>query len=452
MYLRGGGYITEEHTKQTTYTKSLNSIRIVSGNMTLAFSINSGIFDNRSVLTNRYTPSEIVGREEELQEYVSQLTPAVNGNQPNNIFIYGNAGVGKTSCTQYVLREASRAAEQGGNSFNTFHVNCDGASTGYQAAIKIDSVIRKSYYGVGKNDRVDGIEPARNGVPTAEVFERLLQLIDTISGVCIIVLDDVEKIEPNELSDVLYQLTRSESQSVTCQTSVGTVLISSRSDYLSSLPSDIQSSFGGHTIQFPAYTVNELVNLLQERIDSAFETSNVVNDNVVMECASIAADDGDARRALELLRVAGDIAVENNNEQVSQDCLEKAKSRVLEGEIEMYINSLSEQQKVVMYALLITIEKAGTQPRTKEIYQAYTDLVSYVGMRENSYRRIQQILNDLYNNGVVNRMEYNGGRGESGGKFYTYGYLYPNNLIIDLLDNTIEMCGVHQSIESYVTN
>lgn len=417
--------------------------------MSLTFSIHSGIFDNRSVLTNRYTPSDIVGREEELNEYVSQLTPAVNGNQPNNMFIYGNTGVGKTSCTQYVLREASRAAEQGGNSFNTFHVNCDGASTGYQAAIKIDSVIRQSYHGVGKDETVNGIKPARNGVPMADVFERLLKLIDTIDGVCLIVLDDVEKIDPDELADVLYQLTRSESQSVTCQTNVGTILISSKSDYLSSLPSDIQSSFGGHTIQFPAYTVNELVDLLQQRVESAFEEPGVVNDNVIMECASIAADDGDARRALELLRVAGDIAVENHEDVVSKECLEQAKNRVLEGEIEMYINSLSEQQKIVMYALLITLEQANIQPRTKDIYQVYTDLISYVGMRENSYRRIQQILNELYDNGVVNRMEYNGGRGESGGKYYTYDFLYPTGLVVDLLSDTIDMCGVHQSIKEY---
>ena len=418
--------------------------------MSIQFTTDAEIFDNRSALTNVYTPSTIISRYNQIEEYVSQLTPAVNGSQPNNIFVYGKTGVGKTLCTQNVIRKATRAAEEGGTQFTTFTINCDGISTDYQAALKLDSTIRTQYFGVGKNDDVNGVKPARNGVPLPEVFDRLLSLIGEIGGVCIIVFDDVEKVSPNKFSDIIYQLTRIGTETASCDTSVGTILISSEKDYLSNLPPDIQSSFGGHNIKFSPYTTRDLVNILHQRIETAFVDPDIVEHNVVVECAKIAANDGDARRALELLRASGDVAVERGESEVTMDCLEVAKERVLESVVEMYINTLTEQQKVIVYSTLIAVEEPNTQPRTKQIHNIYTKLVERSDIKENGYRRTQQILNSLAENDIVEQAEYNGGQGNNAGKYYTYTFTYPHEIIVDVISDTIDKCGIHTCISKYI--
>lgn len=425
-------------------------MRVIWVSMSIQFTTNAEIFENRSALTTVYTPSTIINRYEQIEEYVSQLTPAVNGNQPNNIFVYGKTGVGKTLCTQNVIRKATRAAEEGGTQFTTFTINCDGLSTDYQATIKIDSTIREQYFGVGKNETVNGVKPARNGIPLNESFDRLLSLIGEIGGVCLIIFDDVEKIQSNNFSDILYQLTRFGVETTNYDTRVGTILISSEPDYLSSLPPDIQSSFGGHNIKFSPYTTQDLVNILHHRIETAFVDTDIVDKEVVVECAKIAGNDGDARRALELLRSSGDVAVENGQSRVTIDCLNTAKDRVLENVVEVYINTLTEQQKVVVYATLIAVENPNTQPRTKEIHNIYTDLTNRADIKENGYRRTQQILNELADNDIVDRMEYNGGRGKHAGKYYTYTFEYPNDIISQIVSDTINMCGIHTSVSEYV--
>ncbi|MCU4744799.1 cell division control protein Cdc6, partial [Halobacteria archaeon AArc-xg1-1] len=54
-------------------------------------------FENRNALLDDYTPDELVGRDEEIREYHAALQPAIDGSQPDNIFLFGKTGVGKTA-------------------------------------------------------------------------------------------------------------------------------------------------------------------------------------------------------------------------------------------------------------------------------------------------------------------------------------------------------------------
>ncbi|QGA81952.1 Cdc6-related protein, AAA superfamily ATPase [Halomicrobium sp. LC1Hm] len=68
------------------------------------FERNRSIFSNKDALSESYQPEEIEERDEEIAAYMDALQPIVDGWVPNNIFLYGNTGVGKTAVTESLLR------------------------------------------------------------------------------------------------------------------------------------------------------------------------------------------------------------------------------------------------------------------------------------------------------------------------------------------------------------
>src|SRR6056297_2392680 len=81
-------------------------------------------YDNREALLDSYTPDTLVGRDDELDEYHAALLPAINGEQPNNIFLYGKAGVGKTASTKFLLDRLTTDADQHDVPIHTEFLNC----------------------------------------------------------------------------------------------------------------------------------------------------------------------------------------------------------------------------------------------------------------------------------------------------------------------------------------
>ena len=67
------------------------------------FERKKNIFRNKDALGESYQPDQIEERDEEIKEYMDALQPVVDGWEPNNIFLYGNTGVGKTAVTEYLL-------------------------------------------------------------------------------------------------------------------------------------------------------------------------------------------------------------------------------------------------------------------------------------------------------------------------------------------------------------
>ena len=68
-----------------------------------SFDRDNSLYKNRDALLEEYTPDNLVGRDEELEEYHAALQPIINGEAPSNIFLYGKSGVGKTADRKSVV-------------------------------------------------------------------------------------------------------------------------------------------------------------------------------------------------------------------------------------------------------------------------------------------------------------------------------------------------------------
>jgi len=95
----------------------------------ISFSPDDSLYRDRDKLSEDYTPAEIVGRDEEIERYHTALQPVINGEDPNNIFLYGKTGVGKTAVTRYLLEQLERDAGEYDLDLTTIELNCEGLTS-----------------------------------------------------------------------------------------------------------------------------------------------------------------------------------------------------------------------------------------------------------------------------------------------------------------------------------
>lgn len=395
------------------------------------FQPDTDIFRNRDALREDYQPEEIVGRDDELQQYISALQPVINGDQPPNVFLYGKAGVGKTACTRYLLNELKADAAEYDIDLTTIRTNCEDLSTSYQVAIQLINELR---------DPDDQLKPT--GYPRRQVNEWLWEELDSIGRTIIIVFDEVDHIEDDS---ILYQIPRARANGNLTESKVGIIGISNDFKFRETLSSKVQSSLCEKELQFPAYNANELRDILRQRADIAFY-DDVVPKEVIAKCAAFGAKDaGDARQSLDLLMEAGDIAVEQGAEEVTETHVDEARASLERSRIVDGVAGLTQQGHLVLYALVMLHEEGETPTRARTIQDRYEIVCERAAIDPLVPRRMRDHLNELAMLGIASRVERN--KGEVGGRYYEYSLDTSPDLLLEALDETVDMVGVTEAIQ-----
>ncbi|WP_254274663.1 orc1/cdc6 family replication initiation protein [Haloarcula marina] len=368
----------------------------------LTFTPSSSIFEKREALLEEWTPDELVGRDEELQRYHAALQPVINNESPSNIFLYGKSGVGKTAATRYLLHALERDAEEVEPlDLHTIEINCDGLNSSYQVAVALVNELR---------DPADQI--SNTGYPQASVYQFLFEELDNVGGTVLIVLDEVDHIRDDSL---LYKLPRARSNGDVTEAKLGVIGISNDLDFRNQLSSKVRSSLCEKEVSFSAYDAGELQLVLEQREAVAFK-DDVLDQGVIEMCAAYGAkDSGDARQALDLLLEAGDLARENNDENVSERHVRNARKRLQTDQVVEGIRNYSDHGQLVLYALTLLAEREQTPARTKDILEAYQHVATEEGMDPVSERSVRDYLGELDQLGIISSTEYN--RGKGGGKY-----------------------------------
>lgn len=368
----------------------------------ITFSPTSTIFEQREALLEEWTPEELVGRDEELQQYHAALQPVINNETPSNIFLYGKSGVGKTAATRYLLSALERdAASVDGLDLHTIEINCDGLNSSYQVAVALVNELR---------DPANQI--SNTGYPQASVYQFLFDALDDVGGTILIVLDEVDHIEDDSL---LYKLPRARSNGDISDAKLGVIGISNDLDFRNQLSSKVRSSLCEKEVSFSAYNAQELQLVLKQRESVAFR-DDVLDEGVIEMCAAYGAkDSGDARQALDLLLEAGDLAREYEDDLVTESHVREARQRLQTDQVVEGIRNYSEHGQLVLYALTALSQQNETPARTRDIQEAYQEIAWDEGMDPVSERSVRDYLGELTQLGIISSTEYN--RGKGGGKY-----------------------------------
>jgi len=290
---------------------------------------------NREVLLPDYVPLELPHRSEEIRRLAEVVAPALRGERPNNVFIYGLTGTGKTAVTKYVLRRLQELASQKGAMVQSIYVNVRQRETPYKVLADVAEQL--------------GLRVPFTGLSIGELFSRIVKRLSRLEGVYIVVLDEIDFLVRRG-DDVLYDLTRVNEHLQRARVSVIGITNSVR--LVDSLDPRVRSSLGEQTLVFSPYNAEQLKDILSQRAAMAFN-DGALEEGVIPLCAALAArEHGDARRALDLLRVAAEIAEREGAPKVTEEHVMRARAEIERDKVSDVIRTLPLHSKLVLASVL----------------------------------------------------------------------------------------------------
>ena len=355
---------------------------------------NGGIFANKEVLRPTYVPDYLPHRKEQIQGLANILSAALKGETPSNILIYGKTGTGKTSTVKYVSKELEETAQKRGSSCSLLYINSEVFDTQYRVFAYLARVFNK---------RVPMI-----GWPTDMVYTEFKTGVDSEKRSVIVILDEIDKLA-SKGDEALYNLTRVNGELNNARVSL--IGISNDLTFTDLLDPRVTSSLGEEEIIFPPYNADQLKDILYARAEMAF-AHDTLAESVIPLCAAFAASEhGDARRALDLLRVSGEIAERARAKQVTEEHVRQASERLELNRVAEVVKTLPLQSKIVLSSVLtLSKEKNKRRFSSGEVYSMYRRLCNHLGMDALTQRRVTDFVSELDILGLVNAVIVSKGR------------------------------------------
>jgi len=387
----------------------------------------NSIFKNKDTLQIKYTPSNIPHREAQIKQIASILAPVLRGERPSNLFLYGMTGTGKTLSIQYVREELLKRMKADVDfDLRIILLNC-----------KIGKIAETEYRILAKIIEELGGKVAATGLPTEAVHRKFVKIVDEKKQLVVIILDEIDQLIKKIDDDFLYNLSRLNSE--LSQSKISIVGVSNDTSFLNEVNPRVKSSLSEEEIVFPPYNAIQLQDILKKRSEESFK-ENVLCDGVIAKCAAYAARvDGDARRALDLLRVAGELAERVGEDKVKLEHIDEANDKIEKDKILDVVETGPKQFKVVLNSIIYLSEKRkGESFFTGDVYGHYYDFCIANNIDVLTQRRIGDIIQELEMLGIINFKVISKGRG---GRMREIKMVIPKNTLSkvkEVINKTIE--------------
>ena len=370
------------------------------------------IFKNKSILQVGYRPKEIIYRDEQINQIASILAPLLRGEKPSNLFLYGKTGTGKTLSIQFVRDKLlGRIKEDFGFKLRIEYLNC-----------KLKKVSDTEYRILAELIRKFGGTVPVTGLPTEAIYNKFIEIIDNEKQLVVLILDEIDYTVKKISDDFLYNLTRLNSE--LSKTQICVIGISNDLTFLDNIDPRVKSSLSEEEIVFPPYNALQLKEILRKRSEEVFK-EGIVHEGVIEKCAALSArEHGDARRALDLLRISGELAERYDSKKVLLKHLDEANGKIERDKILDVIKTEPKQFQLVLYSIinlseknnntqtnLIQKNKGETSIFTGEVYNHYQSLCAKHGVEVLTQRRVSDIIQEFDMLGIINVRVISKGRG-----------------------------------------
>ena len=405
------------------------------------------IFEKKEVLRPSYTPHELPHRNDQINKMATILVAALRGETPSNILIYGKTGTGKTASAKFVSQELEKTSEKYDVPCRVEYINCEVTDTQYRVLAQLANTfiernqdyveermadlrtlkerveddrttLEESQYDTlaDLDSEIQRLEADREemetvpmtGWPTDRVYTTFFEAVDYVERVAVIMLDEIDKLVEKSGDDVLYNLSRMNSSLDNSRVSI--IGISNDLKFTDFLDPRVKSSLGEEEIVFPPYDANQLRDILTHRADVAFK-NDALSEDVIPLCAAFAAQEhGDARRALDLLRTAGELGEREQAGQITEKHVRKAQDKIELDRVVEVVRTLPTQSKLVLYAIVLHEKHGVRNINTGEVYNIYKRLCTEIDADVLTQRRVTDLISELDMLGIVNAVVVSKGR------------------------------------------
>jgi len=349
------------------------------------------LFKDREVLRHDYLPEKLPHREEQIQRLGEAVAPVLRDARCSNIFIYGKTGTGKTAVTKYVLGHLETKAKEYGASVKFCYVNCRMIGSEYRIFANLSQNL--------------GMTIPFTGLSVGEVFDRFRNGLDASRTIFIVVLDEVDALIKDRGDGLLYELTRI--NETLHKSKVAMIGISNDLRLKEFLDPRVFSSLSEEEMVFRPYDASELRNILLERSKLSFR-DGALSDAALSICSALAAaEHGDARRALDLLRVAGEVAERQGATVITEEHVREAEKHIEHDRVLDALQNLTLHSKLVLLSVYHLNKSSAT---TGEIYDVYNELCGELGSGLLTQRRLGTLVNELDAMGLLNAKVVSMGR------------------------------------------
>lgn len=352
------------------------------------------LFNNKQVMQSNYNPNEILHRDNQIKNIAQILAPTLKLEKPSNLFIYGKSGTGKTLVVKHVIEKIKNLASAKNLSIEILYINC-----------KLRKVADTEYRLLAELARKLGKSIPSTGLPTEDVYNVFFSTVDQEKKMYIIVLDEMDQIDTS--NNILYNLTRINSELKNSQITL--IGISNDLGFTDMLDPRVKSSLSEEELVFPPYNAVQIQEILRKRTLIAFK-ENTIEGGVIEKCAALAArDHGDARRAIELMRVAGELAERKNMMQLTLKHLDEAEQKIEKDRIIDMVNTQPKQFQAILFTIFL-ISESNDNIFTGDIYDSYIKLCKRVSLMPLTQRRVSDIIMELDMLGIINAKVISKGR------------------------------------------
>ena len=353
-------------------------------------SIGKKIFKNKKPLDHRYLPEKLVHREEQIREIAKYWVDALNEVTPSNVTLYGKTGTGKTAASKFARGQLIDAAKNENVFVKVEYIRCTDYTTEYQVIAQLCQQL--------------GRDVPNRGWTKGEIVNTFRDIFKTNAFskklILIVILDEIDILLDKDGDGILYTLTRTDNVSV--------LSISNYLDFKNLIKSRVTSSLNDKEIVFPPYGADQLGDILSERAELAFN-EDVLESDVIPLCSAMAAkEEGDARYALDLLKNAGELALDEDSDKVTGKHVRMAKDRIEHNKVIEIIQTLPFQQQRVLESIL-NLTKQDEEITSGKLYDEYKEVSRKDAV---TYRRIFDFINELELLGIISTNTISRGRGK----------------------------------------
>lgn len=360
----------------------------------------NSIFKDKRYLDSLFLPSKIIGREKQAEQLIQYINSLKQGLLVPVISVYGRSGTGKSTVVRFVCKNLS-------DILCFSFVNLRKAKTVFGCANLILSELGfanlKSAQGMNK--AIDSMEG------------KILEILKKENKkFFVLALDEYDVIfsDPRgRPSDFVYKLLTLEENLREKGFWLCIITVSNNALADNDLDDRVKSRMGNSEIFFEPYGEDDVFNILRDRAKKAFVKKT--DDSVLHHSAKLSTDDhGDARRALDLLRVAAELS---DGTKVTKADIEKAVDVIQKDRISTIISNAALHQRIVIAAICAgSLLSENAWNSTSSIYERYKKYVEK-NTEPLSYRRVADLLVEIKNSGLVESRTISKGRGGYGTEY-----------------------------------